>query len=289
MRKRAVIWYILPAALILSGVTLFPLIYTLYNSFHRWELYNPFAGKVFVGVSQYSRILTDPRFWHATKLTFIYSAFTVPATLVLGLLVALAVNSKTVRGKGAIRSSLIIPLVMTPVVVGFAFRLMYNGDTGIIPYLLGLIGIHVGTILGDPHIALYAVGLGEIWYQTPFVFLILTAGLQVIPRELYEAASVDGASMSQLLRYITLPNLKFAILIATLFRVISSFNSSFDLIYATTGGGPGNSSEILTVLGYITAFNNLTMGRASALAIIMLVILIGISTIMIRALVRKGA
>jgi multiple sugar transport system permease protein len=206
---------------------------------------------------------------------------------VLGVLLALSSNNDRVKGRKIIRPLLIIPLVITPVVVGFLFRFMYNADTGIIPYLLELVGFNIQTILGDPSIALFSIGLAEIWYQTPFVFLILFAGLQAIPQEYYEAARVDGASTFQCFRYVTLPNLKFALLIATLLRTINSFNKSFDLIYVMTGGGPGNSTEVFNIFGFITAFNNLTMGKASALAILILVILIGFSLFMIRMLVKE--
>jgi len=287
LERMTPVWFLLPSVTVLAGITLYPFFYTLHLSLHRWELYRPMQGKVWVGLSQYADLFTSERFWNSAQLTGLYSGFAVSLSLLLGLLLALAVNHESVKMYGLIRVLLIVPLVMTPVVVGFLFRFMYNAETGIIPYILEAMGMNVQTILGNPDLALYAIGLCEVWYQTPFVFLILFAGLQAIPRELYEAASIDGASRWATFRYVTLPHLKFPLLVVVLFRTIDSFNKSFDLVYVMTGGGPGSSTEVFTIYGYLTAFQSLTMGKGAAIAILVMVLLIGLSMGLVKIVVEQ--
>ena len=168
------------------GITFYPFLFGIYNSFHNWLLYKPQMGKPFVGFQQYIRLFSDPNFWDAAKHTLIYVVFSVSLSILIGFIQALVLSRDEIKGKNIFRSILIIPLVVAPVVVGFAFRFMYNAELGVLPWLLQQIGIRIPRILGDPKIALYAVILVDVWNQAPLAFMVLLAAIQSINPELYE-------------------------------------------------------------------------------------------------------
>lgn len=269
----------------LFAITIYPFAFGIYNSFHNWVLYKPQLGRPFVGLEQYVRIFTDSNFWLALKNTLIYVSLSVSCSILLGFAQALVLSRNEIRGKGIVRSILIIPLVVTPVVVGFAFRFMYNADLGVLPWLLEEVGIRIPRILGDPSWALFAVILVDIWNQTPLAFLVLLAAIQSINPELYEVAAIDGSSYWQSLRHITVPLLRRAFLVVLLIRTIDAFKA-FDILYVMTEGGPGRSTEILSLFGYRLAFVGWRMGTASAFALILFYIIVAISTLYIR-LIRQ--
>jgi multiple sugar transport system permease protein len=271
----------LPPLLILFAITIYPFLFGIYNSFHDWLLYKPHLGKPFVGLGQYSRIFSDSDFWMALGHSLIYVALSVSCSMFLGLVQALVLSRDEIKGKGIIRSVLIIPLVVAPVVVGFAFRFMYNSDLGVLPWLLEQIGIRIPRILGDPDWALLAVILVDIWNQTPLPFLVFLAAVQSINPELYEVAGIDGASYWQSLRHITIPLLRRAFLVVLLIRTIDAFKA-FDILYVMTEGGPGRATEVLSIFGYRLAFVGWRMGTASAFALILFYIIVAISTFYIR-------
>lgn len=265
------------------GITFYPFLFGIYNSFHNWLLYKPQMGKPFVGFQQYIRLFTDPNFWDAAKHTLIYVVLSVSLSILLGFIQALVLSRDEIKGKNIFRSILIIPLVVAPVVVGFAFRFMFNSDLGVLPWLFQQIGIRIPRILGDPKIALYAVILVDIWNQTPLAFMVLLAAIQSINPELYEVASIDGASYWQSLRHVTVPMLRRAFLVVILLRVIDAFKA-FDILYVMTEGGPGRASEVLTTLGYRYAFVGWRMGTASAFALVLFYTVVIVSTLFIRIL-----
>lgn len=281
--RRLIQLFLLPPIIILLAISLYPFLFGIYNSFHNWLLYKPQMGKPFVGFEQYIRIFSDPNFWMALKHTLTYVILSVTFSLLFGLIQALVLSREEIKGKNIIRSLLIIPLVVAPVVVGFAFRFMYNSDLGVLPWLFQQIGIRIPRILGDPKIALFAVILVDIWNQTPFAFLVLLAAVQSINPELYEVASIDGASYLQSLRHITVPLMRRAFLVVILIRTIDAFKA-FDILYVMTEGGPGRATEILSTLGYRFAFVGWRMGTASAFALILFYTVVIISTVFIRLL-----
>jgi multiple sugar transport system permease protein len=282
VRGRRLIWYfLLPPLIVLFAITIYPFAFGIYNSFHNWILYKPQMGKPWVGLDQYVRIFTDPNFLLALKNTLIYVSLSVSCSILLGFIQALLLNRDEIKGKGLIRSVFIIPLVVAPVVVGFAFRFMYNADLGVLPWILEQVGIRIPRILGDPAWALYAVILVDIWNQAPLAFLVLLAALQSINPELYEVAAIDGSSYWQSLWHITIPLLRRAFLIVLLIRTIDAFKA-FDILYVMTEGGPGRSTEILSLFGYRLAFVGWRMGTASAFALILFYIIVAISTLFIR-------
>lgn len=284
-RKKLIYLYLLPALIILFAITIYPFIFGIYNSFHNWMLYKPQLGKPFVGLDQYIKIFSDPLFWDALKRSAIYVLLSVTGSVFLGFLQALVLCRDEIKFKGIIRSLLIIPLVVSPVVAGFAFRFMYNTDLGVLPWMLFKMGINITKILGDPKLALYAVILVDIWCQTPLPFLVLLAGIQGINPELYEVASIDGSSYWQSLRHITLPLLSRSFLVVILIRSIDAFKA-FDLLYVMTEGGPGRSTELMSMYGYHLAFDGWRMGTACAFALILFYIVVGFTTLFMR--IYKG-
>ncbi len=285
--RKLIFYFLIPPLLVLFAITIYPFAFGIYNSFHNWVLYKPQLGRPFVGLDQYIRIFTDPNFWHALKNTLIYVSLGVSGSILLGFAQALVLSRDEIKGKGVIRSILIIPLVVAPVVIGFAFRFMYNADLGVLPWLLEQVGIRIPRILGDPTWALYAVILVDIWNQAPFAFLVLLAAIQSINPELYEVAAIDGSSYWQSLRHITIPLLRRAFLIVLLIRTIDAFKA-FDILYVMTEGGPGRSTEILSLFGYRLAFVGWRMGTASAFALILFYIIVAISTLYIRFIRQEG-
>ena len=284
--RKLIIYFLLPSVIILFVITAYPLIFGISNSFHQWLLYKPQLGRTFVGIKQYVRIFSDTDFWMAFGRTMVYVVLGVSLSILLGFAQALVLSREDIKGKNVIRSILLIPLVVAPVVVGFAFRFMYNVDLGVLPWMLEQVGIQVPRILGVPNWALFAVILVDIWNQTPFAFLVLLAALQTLDPVYYEAADIDGASYWQSLRYITIPLLKPAFLVILLIRTIDAFKA-FDILYVMTEGGPGRATETLSIFGYRVAFGGWRMGMASALALIMFYVVVGFSVFYIRIL-QKG-
>jgi multiple sugar transport system permease protein len=279
--RRLIYYFLLPPLFVLFAITIYPFAFGIYNSFHNWVLFKPQLGRPFVGLDQYVRIFTDPNFWLALRNTLIYVSLSVSFSILLGFAQALVLSRDEIKGKGVIRSILIIPLVVAPVVVGFAFRFMYNADLGVLPWLLEQVGIRIPRILGDPSWALLAVILVDIWNQAPLAFLVLLAAIQSINPELYEVAAIDGSSYWQSLRHITVPLLRRAFLVVLLIRTIDAFKA-FDILYVMTEGGPGRATEIMSLFGYRLAFVSWRMGTASAFALILFYIIVAISTLYIR-------
>ena len=287
--KRKYMWlfFLAPTVAVLISIVIFPLVFSLSLSFHDWNIIRA-KGWAWAGIGNYRTILfQDPYFRSAFKVTLLYLAGTVPLQFGLGLVVALILNQITKKIIGFLRTALIIPTTMTPVVVGMIWRLMYNPDLGMLNYFLTLFGFSPVNWTGLPGTALPSVMMADIWEWTPFMALILLAGLQALPREPFEAGLVDGASSWQTFRYITLPLLSPAMLVALLIRVMDSFKT-FDLIFVLTQGGPGMSTEVLNYYTYRYGFKFFHLGYASALSWLLLVIVTIISMILIRILQSRG-
>ncbi len=289
MLKRKYVWlfFLAPTVAALISIVIFPLVFSLSLSFHDWNIIRA-KGWSWAGIGNYRTILfQDPYFRSAFKVTLLYLAGTVPLQFGLGLVVALILNQITKKIIGFLRTALIIPTTMTPVVVGMIWRLMYNPDLGMLNYFLTLFGFSPVNWTGLPETALPSVMMADVWEWTPFMALILLAGLQALPREPFEAGLVDGASSWQTFRYITLPLLSPAMLVALLIRVMDSFKT-FDLIFVLTQGGPGMSTEVLNYYTYRYGFKFFHLGYASALSWLLLVIVTIISMILIRILQSRG-
>lgn len=279
-------WFLLigPPFVILFLLTAVPLVLSVYTSMLDWNLADP-DGAVFVGLQNFIDLAGDGAFWHSIGLTAYQVIATVAIQVALGLAIALLL-SQEFRGAGFLRSIYLIPMMTTPVVVGLLWRMLYNTDSGAINGALGLVGIAPVDWLGDAALAMPAVIAADVWLSTPFVVVILLAGLRSIPSEVYEAAQVDGASGWRMFWHITLPLLKPMIFLALLFRTMDAIRR-FDTIYVMTGGGPGNATETLDLFGYFNAFTYLEVGKGAAIATVLLLIIFLVSMPLLRRL-QKG-
>ena len=273
-----------PALATILLIAIFPLAWTVWESLHRHDLRMPWLGKPFVGLGNYAEILGDGRFWGAMGHTAFFTAATVSLELVLGLFLALAMN-RAFRGRGVVRAAVLVPWAIPTVVAALLWRFLFDSEAGVANALL------VGAgVLDEPLVwfirastAWVPVILADVWKTTPFVALLLLAGLQNIPRELYEAAAVDGAGPWWRLRHVTLPLLKPAVLVALIFRTLDAFRV-FDLVYVLTGGGPGTSTEPIALYTFNTLFQNLRFGYASALSVVIFGVTFALALLYVRGL-----
>jgi len=260
---------LLPAGLLLAVVVVYPIATLFWSSLHGVDNVNPAAGDQFVGLANYLRAFEDDRFWHSVGQTILYIVVTVPGALVIGLGLALLAN-KPFRVKWPVRLGLLLPWALPLVFAGLIFRWFFEYQTGIVNDVLARIGIAPLNWLSDPTLATTAICIAIVWKASSFMALMLLAGLQTIPRSLYEAAEVDGATTWQQFVEITLPMLRPAIFVALIFRTITAIQT-FDIPYAMTGGGPGEATETLAMYIHKTTLAFLDFGYGSALAALMFV------------------
>lgn len=283
---RVPVWlaFLAPTLFILLAITIFPLGYSLVLSLHAWTM-GARQGWQFIGLGNFAMILrADPYFWTSVRVTLAYVGAALGLELLLGLGIALLLHRRA-SGGGTVQTLLILPTMMTPVVVGIVWRLLYNPELGILNYVLSGFGIPPQNWLGDLRTAMAAVIAADVWEWTPFVALVLLAGLRTMPVEPFEAGAIDGASSWQVFRYITLPLLRPTLLVALLLRLMDAFKT-FDLVFVLTKGGPGMSTEVLSYYTYRYGFKFFHMGYASALSYFLLIIVIVFSQVFVRMLVR---
>ena len=270
---------ILPTVIILVILTLYPFILNIYYSLLDYELFRP-DETPFIGFGNYKEIFLDPIFLQALYLTVYYVVLALVIELALGLLIAQILSGK-IRGKSLFRTLIILPMTATPICITLIWRLMYNVEGGLINTYLRAIGLPSFSWTSSSTMVIPSLVLVDAWQWTPFVILILLAGLLSLPEEPFEAARIDGASSFQMFRYVTLPLLKPAIFISVLFRLVDSLKQ-FDIIWVMTKGGPADYSTTLNILAFKTGFQYLNMGKAGALAIIILIIAIALANILVR-------
>ncbi|MCG6796270.1 carbohydrate ABC transporter permease [Geobacillus sp. YHL] len=236
----------------------------------------------FVGLKHYKDSFSDMRLWKALWNTTFFTVVSVAIELVLGLGIALLIN-KAFFGRGLVRATILIPWAIPTAVSALMWKFLYDGQNGIVAHYFETIGLvdRMGDLLTTEAGAMFAVIFADVWKTTPYMALLLLAGLQTIPSSLYEAASIDGATKWQQFTKITLPLLKSSILVALLFRTLDAFRV-FDLIYVLTGGGPANSTETISILAYKVMFSQTNFGAGSALAVIVFLCVAVISMIYIR-------
>ncbi len=259
-----------PAALLLLLIVVYPIAQLVWNSFFDIHLAEPWKGEPFVGFENYARAFADDRFRDTVFHTAIYTVVTVPGALLVGLGLALLANMPF-RRKWPVRLGLLLPWALPLVFSGLIFRWFFEYKQGIVNDVLARLGVEPLAWLTDPNLAIAAICVAIIWKASSFMALMLLAGLQTIPRELYEAAEVDGATRWQKFISITLPMLRPAIMVALIFRTITAIQT-FDIPYAMTGGGPGDSTETLAMYIQKTTLDFLDFGYGSALATLMFVI-----------------
>jgi multiple sugar transport system permease protein len=268
--------FVVPALLLLSLVTVYPVLSVLYLSMQRRLLI--FDISKIVGFDNYFFLMKDGRFWNAFGNTVYFTAASVSLELLLGLTIAVLLN-RAFRFKGIVRALVLIPWAIPTVVSARMWEWMYNTDFGVLNYLLGM----KVNWLGSPFWALNAAVFMDVWKTTPFVFILLTAGLQVIPRELFRAARIDGANAWDIFRKITFPLLKPVILVVLIFRTLDAFRV-FDAVYVLTGGGPANTTETLSIYAYKVLFQTLQVGYGSTLSVVVFLCVGAMSVVYIRLL-----
>lgn len=268
--KRTLVLMLLPCVIILLLTTVTPLFHLLYTSTYDWNLTKPFA-KAYYGLGNYREMLDDAKFYDSIWVALVFVFEAVAIQIFLGLMLAelLAVEF---TGKNLLRTLLIFPMVIPPVVAAVLWRIMYNPRAGLFNYFTRFIGIDV-AMLASAQTALHAIVIIEVWQYTPFVLLMFMAAYALIPVELYEAAEIDGAGWWGKFRHITLPAIRSMIMVAILFRVIGAIKV-FPTIFMTTHGGPGTVTTTVNFYTYLTAFEQANVGYSSAMGVFMFVLVI---------------
>lgn len=282
--NRIFFWLMFPSFLILFSITILPLIGSLFSSLLDWNLSKP-DDRSFVWLQNFIHLFTDSDFWHSVFLTLYQVGGTVIGQLILGTLMALLL-ARQFKGIKFLRSLYLIPMMTTPIVAGLIWKMLFNPERGMINYFLSFIGIDGPNWLGNSDLAMPAIIITDLWLSTPFVTIILLAGIMSISTDYTDAAKVDGANSFQSFFHITLPLLKPMIWLALLFRIMDAIKR-FDTIYVMTGGGPGNSTETLDLHAYFHAFEYLNVGYGATVAIIMLIIMFVLSIFILRSAQRS--
>lgn len=280
---RLALLFIVPSLVFVSVFTLYPIVESFRLSFYRMILTLPWLGQKMVGWENYLDLWTDPVAWQALRTTLIFVAVTVPSELLLGLGMALVMN-EAFRGRGVLRAVVLIPWAIPTVVSSQMWRFIFNDRYGLFNFVLfGGDTARYFAPLADPRFAMLAIMAAEIWKTAPFAALIILAGLQTISDEVYEAASIDGATSWQKFYHVTLPLLWPALLLALLFRTIDALRV-FDLVFVMTQGGPADSTNVLQFYGYKKTFAEGMIGYGSTIAVTVFMISLILALAYLRAL-----
>jgi len=281
---RAVLPYLLslPALLVCIGI-LIPFGTAVYYSMERYNLAFPFM-RGFIGLQNYIDFASDPAFWNTVRVSLLYTVLTVGLELAIGLGTALLLQRRTVLNN-VMSLLLMLPLMIAPAIAALMWKLMTNPNFGIMSYLVSLVGFTDFKWASSPHTALLTVVLVDIWVYTPFMMILLLAGLRALPRQPFEAAELDGVPASFVFFRITLPMLTPYIITATLFRMLDSIQQ-FDIIYAMTQGGPGDTLMVFQVQAYLEAFTFTNVGRSAAFLMVLWAITFVLSNLFIKQWLR---
>jgi multiple sugar transport system permease protein len=282
--RRAVLPYLLslPALLVCIGI-LIPFGTAVFYSLQRYNLAFP-TTRGMIWWENYLDFATDPAFWNTVKVSLLYTALTVVLELLLGLAIALLLQRPT-RVNNAMSIALMLPLMIAPAIAALMWKLMTNPDFGILSYLVSLVGVHDFKWASAPSTALFTVVLVDIWVYTPFMTILLLAGLRALPKQPFEAAQLDGVPPLFVFRRITLPMLTPYIITASLFRMLDSIQQ-FDIIYAMTQGGPGDRLMVFQVQSYLEFFQYTNVGRSAALLMVLWAITFALSNVFIKQWLR---
>jgi multiple sugar transport system permease protein len=269
-----------PALGIITLVALFPIVWTLWESVHLHDLQMPWLGRPFIGAANYVAALSDARLWSALGHTAMFVAITVSLELAAGLVLALAL-ARGFRARELVRTAILLPWAIPTAVVALVWRFMFESPSGLASAVVARVGLIAPTWFADAVAAWIPLVLADVWKTTPFVALLLLAGLQNIDRSLYEAADVDGAGSWRQFVEITLPLLKPALLVALLFRTLDAFRV-FDVVYVMTGGGPGTATESIALYAFSTLLQHLRFGLGSAMSVIIFLVAFVFALVSIR-------
>lgn len=276
-------WLLLPAALLLGLIVVYPVLKLLHDSLYSMSVFSAHAPQ-FIGLSNYADALSDPDVWRAIRFTLALCLVTVPGALLVGLGLALLSN-RPWKWRWPVRLALLLPWALPLAFSGMIFAWFFNTEYGVVNDLLRRAGMAPISFLLIPQWGFFAICVATIWKSSSFVALILLAGLQTIPRSLYEAAELEGANAWQTFRHVTLPLLMPALAVGLIFRTISALQS-FDIPYAMTQGGPARYTETLSILVNTTAIEYMDVGYGSALAVLLFLLSMAVSSLYLRKLYR---
>ena len=273
--------FLAPAVLVTALALVYPMARSIWLSFHEWSIGTPPGSAKFIGLENYAWLLQDSSFWASVGVTLTFAAAVVTLEVTLGVALALMLD-REMRGMSAFRTIFILPMMVAPIVVGLIWRFMYNEQFGTFTGLLKSLGLPTIPWLSSPDIALLSVILADVWQWTPFIFILSLAALQSLPASAIEAARIDGANQWQTIWHIKLPLMLPVIVIAALLRLIDAFKV-LEVVYILTEGGPGLSTEILSLHIYKTAFVSQQLGRASALSNLLLILVLSLTVALVVA------
>lgn len=264
--------FVIPALVVVLAVIVFPWAFTLWMSVNEWKVG---SAPAFVGLANYARLPTDPRFLESVWQTLVYTALSVALPLVLGTLSACVFHARFPL-RGFLRGVFILPMMATPVAIALVWTMMFHPQLGVLNYLLSLVGIPAQLWVFSPATVIPSLVLVETWQWTPLVMLIVLGGLAAIPTEPYESAVIDGANAWQIFWKITLPLITPFLFVAAMIRMIDAVKS-FDIIFAITQGGPGTASETINIYLYNVAFAYYDVGYGSAIAVVFFALIVALA------------
>jgi multiple sugar transport system permease protein len=263
-------FYIGPAVLVMAAACLYPVISAFQLGFYDWSMGTPWSSAKWVGFDSFISAFSNPRVWSSLWTTLQFAAIAVTAEMVLGIALALALEHP-VRGMSIFRTLFILPMMIAPIAVGLAWRYIFDAQFGLVNAVLALFGVAAKGWLSDPTLAFAAIVIADIWQWTPFVFIMMVAALANIDGAVMEATRIDGANWWQATFLVKLPMVMHVIAITLMMRLIDAFRV-LEVIYVLTFGGPGDSTEILALHIYKTAFVGQQLGVASAISVLLLIV-----------------
>ena len=262
--------YLGPAVVVMAAACLYPVLSAFQLAGYDWAMGTPWTSARWVGWDNVVSAFANPRMWSSLLTTLLFAAVCVSAEMVLGIALALALEHP-VRGMALFRTLFILPMMIAPIAVGLAWRYMFDAQFGLINALLNAVGLNAQIWLADPHLAFIAIVVADIWQWTPFVFIMMIAALAGIDGSVIEAARIDGARWWQQTFLVKLPMVMHVIAITLMMRLIDAFRV-LEVVYVLTFGGPGDSTEILALHIYKTAFVGQQLGVAAAISVLLLVV-----------------
>lgn len=279
--------FLMPAVILILILSIFPLVFSLALSFMSWDLSRLEGGVRFIGLQNFVTLFSDGRFWNDAKNTVYFVGGAVALQYLLGLGLALLLNQE-IHFRRFFRVIFLMPMMLTPAAVGYVGRMLFNESMGPINDMIKHIGLPVVPWLSNSRMAMPSLILLDTWEWVPFITIVLLAGLQSLPPEVFESATVDGANDWQILRYIMFPMLAPVSITVILIRALEAFKL-FDIVVVMTGGGPGTATETVTMYAYTVGMKSGNLGYASAIAYSLLVMVIVFSMIFLNSLRGRAA
>ena len=273
-------FFILPALLIMAAACLYPVISAARLGFFDWSMGTPWTQAQWVGLDSFEMVFTDPAVWRSLWTTLEFAVLSVSAEIFLGIALALALEGQ-LRGMAFFRTLFILPMMVAPIAVGLTWRYLFDAQFGLINAVLGLFDVSAKGWLADETLAFAAIIVSDIWQWTPFVFIMVIAGLANVDASVLEAARIDGARWWTMTRRVKLPMIAHVLAITLVMRLIDAFRV-LEVIYVLTFGGPGDSTEVLSLHIYKTAFIGQKLGAASAISVLLLAVVMFLTWLALR-------